>query len=296
MTPDATNPTPQTPTTEPDPLAMAVRHLDDARRGAADSTAAVEYVHHQIEIVHAAVENIRRAVSPEGPLVGAEMKVNTNLSALGHRLRESAERYSPRSGPAAGLVVVLVACLIAGATRAVSSPQRPEPLGFAEPAAAPDHEVKETTVANVKPTPFDMAHAAMRRKDYTAAARHFDDALRSGGDVTLALGGRAECLYYAGDHDDALDCCDRLQAAVPNAARARYVRGLVWLRQGRTDEAHDQFRQAARHGDALAATLLPGYQPPKYVRPAARTGAGPRPTVAGGPGTASAGPAPPTAR
>jgi tetratricopeptide (TPR) repeat protein len=97
----------------------------------------------------------------------------------------------------------------------------------------------------------------MRAGDHRGAATHFSLAASAGADPVLSLGGEAECRYYLGHYDAALALCDRLNASAPNAGRAHTVRGLVYLRQSRTADAMNQFREAVRHGDWIAATLLP---------------------------------------
>jgi tetratricopeptide (TPR) repeat protein len=142
---------------------------------------------------------------------------------------------------AAGLV-----CLLFGgfATVARQSTTRPEPSP-GPPAAVPDDGLTA------------KGWAAMRTGDHRTAVALLEKAANAGGDPVLTLGAAAECHFYLKDYDRALELCDRLEATDPTAGRSHYVRGLVLLRQGKKDAAREQLRHAVRHGDALAATVIP---------------------------------------
>lgn len=96
----------------------------------------------------------------------------------------------------------------------------------------------------------------LRNGHYAEAEQGFTTAYLAGGDPTLCLGCRAECLYYLNRDEEALQSCRELAAKVPNAGRANYIRGLVLERQGLTGEAEVQFRKAASHGEKIAVVHL----------------------------------------
>jgi PAS domain S-box-containing protein len=124
------------------------------------------------------------------------------------------------------------------------------------PAPTPRPEAPAVGSATAPAKELTDGLAAMRGREYERAAGHLHAAAEAGADPTLALGALAECYFYLGRFEKALAACDRLNAEVPNAGRAHYVRGLVRHRQGRRGEAADEFRQAARFGDAVAAACL----------------------------------------
>jgi tetratricopeptide (TPR) repeat protein len=95
--------------------------------------------------------------------------------------------------------------------------------------------------------------AAMRGGNHDQALACFGAAKRPSPKATAAL---AECYYYLGRDDDALAACDRLKGSDCHAARAHYVRGLVWLRQGKAGEARRELVRAVALGDTAAVTLL----------------------------------------
>lgn len=107
------------------------------------------------------------------------------------------------------------------------------------------------------PGSLDAALTALRGRDYEEGQGLFGAALAAGGDPALCLAGRAECLFYLRRYDEALECCDALRRACPNAARQHTLRGLVYRRTDRENESREQFRAAVRQGDKVALTLLP---------------------------------------
>lgn len=122
-------------------------------------------------------------------------------------------------------------------------------LFFGLPTQALHRQAEGETMA--AKSSFAEGVAAMRRG-------HNDEALICFGaakspKATAAL---AECYYYLGRDDDALAACDRLKGSDQQAARAHYVRGLVWLRQGKAAEARRELVRAVALGDTAAVTLL----------------------------------------
>lgn len=97
----------------------------------------------------------------------------------------------------------------------------------------------------------------LRRRDYERAAPLFAACAAAGGDAGLCLAGRAECLFYLKQYDEALTACEELRQALPSSGRAAMIKGLVYRQQGRNEEATELFRVAARHGERAALTLLP---------------------------------------
>ena len=110
------------------------------------------------------------------------------------------------------------------------------------------------TVAQTK---LAAAIKAQKAGQFAKAIDLYDEALAARSDKTLALGGKAECLYYLGEDHKALAVCDELAAAVPSCGRANYIRGLVLLRQGHHAKAYAELRWAVTFGDMDAESLLP---------------------------------------
>lgn len=96
----------------------------------------------------------------------------------------------------------------------------------------------------------------MRAREYQEAAVLFAKAAEEGADPVLSLGGAAECFFYLKQDGASLDACDRLSRAVPNCGRAAHIRGLVFRRQGKTEEALHEFRWAARTGHIASIAML----------------------------------------
>lgn len=110
--------------------------------------------------------------------------------------------------------------------------------------------------AVVAETSIQRAVRSMHTRDYAQAASAFREAAQCGGDKVLCFGGVAECQFYLGDYQRALNACDDLARVVPNAGRANHIRGLCFLKLGRQAEAAAEFRRAVRHGETLALTQL----------------------------------------
>lgn len=98
----------------------------------------------------------------------------------------------------------------------------------------------------------------MRAQQYDKAAVQFELAIHGGEAVEFALSQLAECYFYLGKDEDALHACDDLAARCPNAGRANLIRGLVYQRQGKKQEARLQFEEARRHRDRVASTFATG--------------------------------------
>ena len=150
-----------------------------------------------------------------------------------------------RSGTASLLAAGLL-CLLFGGFATVAKDVTPKVKGPSVPAATLPTEVVRDNTAR--------GWAAMRGGDHKAAAELLEVAGKSG-DPVLTLGGAAEAAFYAKDYGKALELCDRLTEAAPG--RAHYVRGLVYLNQRKLDAAREQLRLAVRHGESLAATVIP---------------------------------------
>lgn len=147
-------------------------------------------------------------------------------------------RIAPR---AAGSVSVAVLCVLAF-------------LGVITMGAKTAGEKQAVTHAD---TELITAQAALRSQDYQHAIHHFESARKAGCDPGLALMGLAECCYQLGEYDLSLMYCDQLNKVVPNCGFAHHVRGLVYLKQGKQQQAEGEFRTAVRHGFNLSLTLLP---------------------------------------
>ena len=102
------------------------------------------------------------------------------------------------------------------------------------------------------------AVAAHRVRQYAQAADHYGHAAQAGADPVMAMGGQAECLFYLGVYDGCTDLCQQLASTVPSCGRAAHLLGLVCLKTGRTGEALDHFRRAARWGERAALLHLRG--------------------------------------
>jgi tetratricopeptide (TPR) repeat protein len=160
-----------------------------------------------------------------------------------------------RRPPAAVVVLAALAAASLAATAAVLLAPAPPPPGappMAESLPAPDPPPPPAATRDLN---AGLAHMGAGR--YAEAVPALRAAADGGADPKLALGSLAECYFYLRLDADALATCDRLNAAVPNAGPAHYVRGLVLLRQGKKEQAYAELRKAARHGERAAATLLP---------------------------------------
>jgi len=104
--------------------------------------------------------------------------------------------------------------------------------------------------------PLQPAVQRLHQRDYAKAAELFETAYVDGADPILSLGGRIECLYYLQRYDEVLALCDLLAEKCPNASPAHYFRGLVYHRRGRSQEAAEELRLAARHGSVVALAKL----------------------------------------
>jgi tetratricopeptide (TPR) repeat protein len=101
---------------------------------------------------------------------------------------------------------------------------------------------------------------AMVNRRYQEALSLYDSALRLGADEKFILGDKAYCHYELGQHEDAVAAADKLLTLDRDGheptGRARYVRGLVYKREGRTDKAREEFRLALMAKEPLAARQL----------------------------------------
>lgn len=120
--------------------------------------------------------------------------------------------------------------------------------------SASDTLTPRPTMAQTKLTEAITTQKAGR---FAQAVILYDEALAQGADKTLALGGKAECLYYLQRNTESLAVCDELAKSVPNAGRANYIRGLILLREGFPERAYAELRWAVAYGEADAESLLP---------------------------------------
>jgi tetratricopeptide (TPR) repeat protein len=170
-----------------------------------------------------------------------QQRLETRLMWLEGVLMKAAGGEPPRS---AQLLAVALLCLLFGGFATVA---QTIPKGVPEnsPTVVPDDGLTA------------KGWAAMRTGDHRTAVALLEKAANAGGDPVLTLGAAAECHFYLKDYDRALELCDRLGSLDPTAGRSHYVRGLVLLRQGKREAAREELRHAVRHGDALAATVIP---------------------------------------
>lgn len=248
--------TPPEGTPPDDPVTMLTKHLENARDGSKASLDVAQYVHAKALVAQAALGDIVAITSPQGQLIEAETKTATSLSAMGASVRDLLSRARPTAGGAsAGCVLLLAGLAFVG-----PGPGRAEGLAMAKPRAEVAHHDRPPYKA-LPPTDLSAAIAAHRRKDYAAAEKLYATALDAGADRVLAITSRAECLYQLKNDAGTLAECEKLLSPQsplfsPNCGRAMFLVHKVRERQGRTAEADEALRDAARHGDEVAQKKL----------------------------------------
>lgn len=186
-------------------------------------------------------------------------KANTvaALSGLKHLTKN---RFPTAVTKTVKMTCVLFVCL---ATLSTGMIRPMQPDNYASVVQFPTSTMATTTSNLGVPTPrtdamtcLDNACAALKRGDHKTAAEEFRKAADSGCDPELCLGRLAECQYRLGQDTDALKTCSELSSKMPSSGWPQFVRGLVYERQGKIDDARYQYNVAAVKGHRGAKLKL----------------------------------------
>jgi tetratricopeptide (TPR) repeat protein len=107
---------------------------------------------------------------------------------------------------------------------------------------------------------FDDAEKKYANREFQQAAAAYETAIAQGGlNVDLyctAQIRRAESLVRLGQYDKATEILDLLEQGAPDLAPVHIVRCLLFEKQGKTQEAAAQYRQARQY-DSQIQKLIP---------------------------------------
>jgi len=106
-----------------------------------------------------------------------------------------------------------------------------------------------------------LAYAYLAREDYAWARRHFERAITLDHDHEDALAGMVEVLLKLGEHDVALDLCNRILAlGYQDDHELMLQLGRAAFREGLLGQAHRFFElTVAHHPDSAEAVACVGY-------------------------------------